>query len=70
MDVPGAVGEKLNHLNLNAVGGNADPRQMHLEIAYDIDRYLTSGRPPNEVWQDVDELREWQRRRWPRLPGA
>lgn len=69
MDVPGAVGEKLNHLNLNSVAGNADPREMHLEIAYDIDRYLTSGHPLSDVWQDVDELREWQRRRWPRPLG-
>lgn len=70
MEVPGAVGEKLKHLDLSSVGANADPRQMQLEIAYDIDRYLTSGYPPDEVWQDVDDLREWQRRRWPRQPGA
>lgn len=64
----GAVGEKMGHLDLASVTpADLDATQMNREIAYDIDRYLTSGKPPDEAWSDLDDLKEWQRRRWPRL---
>lgn len=67
MTYPGAVGEKIGHVDLSSITpAGLDPTHMNREIAFDIDRYLTSGRPPDEVWSDSDNLQEWQRRRWPR----
>lgn len=65
--VPGAVGQKLGWLDL----ASKTPAQLTVddltaEIAFDIDRYLTSGQPPEAVWIDLDDLRAWERRRWPR----
>jgi hypothetical protein len=65
MKLPGAVGLKMGHLRLNAVGGDATPRQMLQEIAFDIDRYLTSGLPPMSVWDEWDGLTAWMKDRWP-----
>jgi hypothetical protein len=67
MSAPRVVVEKQQWLGYGskAVGElNAD--DMRNEIAFDIDRYQTSGLPPDKVWDDVDGLREWARRRWPR----
>lgn len=66
MSVPGGVGEKLGRLELSSAGSEATPQQMSREIAFDIDRYLTSGRPTEDVWTDLDDLREWERLHWPR----
>ena len=60
MRIPGAVGEKMQHLDLGSVAA-PDPNQMCTEIAYDIDRYMTSGQALQDVWGDLDEQREWQR---------
>jgi hypothetical protein len=65
----GVIDTKMRHLDLQSVGAAADVRQMQREIAYDIDRYLTSGKAPDDVWTDMDELQEWQRARWPRMSG-
>lgn len=67
MAVPGVVVEKQQWLGYGAKPvGQLDADDMRAEIAFDIDRYLTSGLRPDEVWDDLDDLRAWQRRRWPR----
>lgn len=52
--VPGAVDIKLQHLDLGSVL-HLDPAQMGREIAYDIDRYMTSGLAPGDVWNDASK---------------
>jgi hypothetical protein len=62
----GGVGEKMGWLELQSVEAKADPAQMNREIAFDIDRYLTSGEPPDDAWSDLEKLKAWERARWPR----
>jgi hypothetical protein len=50
---------------LNAVGGNASSIDMLREIAFDIDRYLNCGLPPDSAWDDWDGLPSWMKERWP-----
>lgn len=67
MSVPGVVVEKQQWLGYGEKHvSQLDAEDMRKEIAYDIDRYLTSGLPPEKVWDDLDDLRSWERRRWPR----
>lgn len=67
MSVPGVVVEKQQLLGYASKPvGQLNADDMRTELAFDIDRYLTSGLPPGRVWNDVDDLREWARRRWPR----
>lgn len=63
--MPGAVGAKLQYLKLGSVGADADVNQMGSEIAYDIDRYLTSGRAPRDVWSDLADQEAWHKARRP-----
>src|SRR5262249_39178186 len=46
--------------------GELDADDMRNEIAFDIDRHLTRGLPPERGWVDVGDLQAWARRRWPR----